>query len=109
MILKVKFRHHPSHHFPPIQICRPVKYILIAYLKICTMRPLLTCVVILISQLAIAQYRYDNVAFKTVYWDDLCNSLKQSPEHLLLDVRSKGEYEDTSTTRSLNIGHLKGA
>jgi rhodanese-related sulfurtransferase len=73
------------------------------------MKSLFACLVLLVSQPAFAQYRYDNVAFKTVYWDDLCKSLKQAPDYLLLDVRSKGEYEDTSTSRSLNIGHLKGA
>lgn len=60
-------------------------------------------------QTAQAQYRYDNVKFNTVYWDGLCKTLQQNPGYILLDVRSKGEFEDTSSFKSLNIGHLKGA
>lgn len=56
-----------------------------------------------------AQYRFDNVQFTTVYWDQLCQSLKQHPGYLLLDVRSRGEFNDTSTSKSLNIGRLNGA
>jgi rhodanese-related sulfurtransferase len=56
-----------------------------------------------------AQYRYDGVTFTTVYWDRLCDALKQNPGYLLLDVRSKGEFEDTSSFKNLNIGHLAGA
>ena len=73
------------------------------------MRPVLACMLLLFTQAAYAQYRFDNVAFKTVYWDELCKTLKQNPDYLLLDVRSKGEYEDTSSSKSLNIGRLKGA
>ena len=67
---------------------------------------LLTCVIV---QSGIAQYKYDNVLFKTVYIEDLCDSINKYPQHLLLDVRSKGEFYDTSSSASLNIGHLKGA
>lgn len=56
-----------------------------------------------------AQYRYDNVKFNTVYWDGLCKALQQNAGYLLLDVRSKGEFEDTSSFKNLNIGHLKGS
>ena len=55
-----------------------------------------------------AQYKNDNVLFKTVYPQDLCLTLTQQPGYLLLDVRSKGEFEDTSSF-GLNIGHLKDA
>ena len=57
----------------------------------------------------IAQYKNDNVKYKTVFIDDLCASLKNNPDYILLDVRSKGEYSDTSTFSNLNIGHLKNA
>lgn len=63
----------------------------------------------LLINTAFSQYRYDNVLFKTVYWDELCQTLKQNPDHLILDVRSKGEHYDTSMFKGLNIGHLKGA
>lgn len=56
-----------------------------------------------------AQYKYDNVLYKTVYAEDLCKTLSQNPGFLLLDVRSKGEASDTSSSISLNIGHLSGA
>ena len=64
---------------------------------------------LLFSFAGFTQYRFDNVAFKTIYWDELCQALKQNSDHLLLDVRSKGEHDDTSASRSLNIGHLKEA
>lgn len=56
-----------------------------------------------------AQFKYDNVFFKTVYINDLCDSLRKYPNRLILDVRSPGEFSDTSASASLNIGHLKGA
>ena len=56
-----------------------------------------------------AQYKNDNVKYQTVYMDDLCASLKQNKDYILLDVRSKGEHDDTSSAVNLNIGHLKNA
>src|SRR5437868_2470623 len=55
-----------------------------------------------------AQYKNDNVLFKTVYTQDLCDQLSKNPGYLFLDVRSKGEYEDTSMM-GMNIGRFKGA
>ena len=55
-----------------------------------------------------AQYKNDNVLYKTVYPEDLGRQLKASPGYLLLDVRSSGEHEDTSLI-GLNIGRLKNA
>ncbi|HUS01305.1 MAG TPA: rhodanese-like domain-containing protein [Chitinophagaceae bacterium] len=55
-----------------------------------------------------AQYKNDNVLYKTVYPEDLAQQLKASGGYLLLDVRSKGENEDTSSF-GLNIGRLKNA
>lgn len=62
-----------------------------------------------ISQLLWSQYKYDNASFQTVYIEDLCTQLKNSPGYILLDVRSRGEYNDTSSSYNLNIGHLKNA
>ena len=56
-----------------------------------------------------AQYKNDNVLYKTVYPEDLSQQLKSHPGYLLLDVRSKGENQDTSSMQSMNIGHLKNA
>src|SRR5688500_4310840 len=56
-----------------------------------------------------SQYQFDNKLFKTVYLEDLCRELKKNPDHIILDVRSRGEHEDTSLYKYLNIGHLKNA
>ena len=40
---------------------------------------------------------------------DLCATLEKNKGYILLDVRSPGEYADTSTFASYNLGHLKGA
>ena len=58
---------------------------------------------------AYSQYQFDNKLFKTVYLEDLCRELKKNPDHILLDVRTRGEFEDTSVYKYLNIGHLKNA
>lgn len=55
-----------------------------------------------------AQYKNDNVLYKTVYPEDLARQLKANQGYLLLDVRSKGEHEDTSSF-GLNIGRFKNA
>ena len=56
-----------------------------------------------------AQYKNDNLLFKTVYPENLCKELNQHPGALILDVRSPGEYNDTSSSTGLNIGHIKGS
>ena len=56
-----------------------------------------------------AQYKNDNVKYKTVFLEDFCETLKNNPGYVLLDVRSRGEYADTSSSNYLNIGHLKNA
>jgi rhodanese-related sulfurtransferase len=71
------------------------------------MRYILAAVFICCGLAGFAQFKNDNVLFKTVYMEDLCAQLKNTPNAVLLDVRSKGEYEDTSTAYSLNIGRLK--
>ncbi len=63
---------------------------------------------LLLQQLS-AQFRYDNKLYKTIFWEDFCQVLKQQNDYLLLDVRSPGEFADTSEYANLNIGHLKGA
>ena len=68
---------------------------------------LLGCV--LLCSVSKAQYQNDNIKFKTVYAEDLCNLLQANPGYLLLDVRSKGEYNDTSSYDNLNIGHFNNA
>jgi rhodanese-related sulfurtransferase len=56
-----------------------------------------------------AQYKNDNVKYRTIFLEDFCEALEANKDYILLDVRSKGEYADTSSSNYLNIGHLKGA
>src|SRR6185503_21028480 len=56
-----------------------------------------------------SQFKNDNVLYKTVDPADLCAALEKNKGYVLLDVRSPGEYADTSTSPSYNLGHLKGA
>lgn len=79
-------------------------------MKSIAMRPLFSfCLVLATPFFATAQYKNDNKLFKTVYIEDLCRQLNANPNHLILDVRSKGEYEDTSASINLNLGHLRNA
>jgi rhodanese-related sulfurtransferase len=71
--------------------------------KICLVLSVLT------GMAANGQFKYDNVLYKTVDPGDLCDSLEKNKGYLLLDVRSPGEYADTSRFTSYNLGHLKGA
>ena len=67
------------------------------------------CIILLVS-LGTAQlpFKYDSL-YKTIYAKDLCVLAQKNPNLLLVDVRSPGEYSDTSQYNSLNLGHLKGA
>ncbi len=56
-----------------------------------------------------SQFKNDNVLYKTVDPADLCATLEKNKGYILLDVRSPGEYADTSASASYNLGHLKGA
>jgi rhodanese-related sulfurtransferase len=70
----------------------------------------LGCLVALLTGLvARAQYDGDNARYRTISLEELPGALARSPNALLIDVRSPGEYSDTSHWTSLNIGHLKGA
>jgi len=64
---------------------------------------------LLMSNYASAQYKNDNVLFKTVDPTALYKTLQGTKDYVLLDVRSAGEFEDTSSFSRLNLGHLKGA
>lgn len=66
---------------------------------------------LLLSNVVTAQldYKYDNVVYKTLYPKDLSKFLSAHKDAILIDVRTPGEYQDTSQFGSLNIGRLKGA
>jgi len=71
------------------------------------MRTLLSLIMLCCCLCGLAQYKNDNVLFKTVFVEDLCRQVRSNPNAVLLDVRSQGEYDDTSRFVSLNIGRLK--
>lgn len=67
-------------------------------------------IVLLFTAVAVkAQYKNDNVLYKTLDPAALYKTLQTTNNYILLDVRSSGEFEDTSQFTSLNLGHLKGA
>lgn len=73
------------------------------------MKPYLLIFLCIACTTAFSQFKNDQVLYKTVYPEDLCKTLKKNPGYLLLDVRSPGEFNDTSQSFSLNIGHLENA
>jgi rhodanese-related sulfurtransferase len=72
------------------------------------LQKLFTAIFLLFAVSASAQYKNDNVLYKTVDPDDLCATLQKNKGYLLLDVRTAGENCDSSSS-GLNIGHLNGA
>jgi rhodanese-related sulfurtransferase len=56
-----------------------------------------------------AQFKNDNVKYTTIDMADLCKALNANNGYLLLDVRTKGEFYDTSSSASYNLGRLNGA
>jgi rhodanese-related sulfurtransferase len=77
--------------------------------KIRSMKPFLLAILTCCTLLASGQYKNDNVLFRTVSAEDLCAQLRSTPNAIVLDVRSKGEFEDTSQALNLNIGRLKSS
>ena len=52
--------------------------------------------------------KFDN-HYKTIFAKDLCKLAATNRDLILIDVRSPGEYSDTSAYNYLNIGHLKSS
>ncbi|MBS1530825.1 MAG: rhodanese-like domain-containing protein [Bacteroidetes bacterium] len=52
---------------------------------------------------------YDNTTYKAIYFKQACDLIANTPNLVLLDVRSPGEYADTSRFVGSRIGRLKGA
>jgi rhodanese-related sulfurtransferase len=52
---------------------------------------------------------YDNTNYRAIYFKEACDLIAKTPGLVLLDVRSPGEYADTSQFISSRIGRLKGA
>ncbi|MBL0083748.1 MAG: hypothetical protein IPP37_15625 [Saprospiraceae bacterium] len=70
---------------------------------------LLITVMVNFSSIAQLDYIHDNVIYKTLYPRDLKEFLISNPNVQLVDVRSPGEYSDTSRYGSLNIGRLRNS
>jgi rhodanese-related sulfurtransferase len=81
------------------------------FVRMCHRTLACLCWLALGNTLAAAQAHYenDNVRFTTLGWRDLPKELKDHPDALVLDVRSPGEFSDTSRYSGLNIGRLRGA
>lgn len=74
------------------------------------MKQLLTAIFCFSIFVSYAQFKADNVKYKTVFPEDLCKTLQANPGYVLLDVRSDGEfYDTTSASPALNIGHMQNA
>jgi rhodanese-related sulfurtransferase len=52
-------------------------------------------------------FKFDNTIYKAVYWVEAFSMLDTMQNYLLLDVRSPGEYADTSRATVLNIGRIR--
>jgi len=96
-------------------ICRLNKTLWFAVAKYLTfkikMKPLLFLIgsaLLLATANAQLPFKYDSL-YKTIYAKDLCGLLQKDPGIVLIDVRSAGEYSDTSQYTSLNLGRLRGA
>jgi len=54
-------------------------------------------------------FKYDNTSYKAIYLNQVSKLMDENPGYILLDVRTPGEYSDTSNYSNLNMGRLKGA
>jgi len=54
-------------------------------------------------------FKFDNTVYKAVYLNEAFHLMDSMQHFLLLDVRSPGEYADTSRTTALNIGRIRGS
>jgi rhodanese-related sulfurtransferase len=54
-------------------------------------------------------FKYDNNLYQAVFLNEAFRLMSTTKHFLLLDVRSPGEYADTSRSTALNIGRFKGA
>ena len=54
-------------------------------------------------------FKYDNTVYKGVYLNQAFSLMDSMKNYLLLDVRSPGEYADTSRGTVSNIGRIRGS
>jgi rhodanese-related sulfurtransferase len=67
------------------------------------------CLVFGLSAKAQLHQRFDNSDYKAIYFKEACALIANTPGLLVLDVRSPGEYADSSPSIGNRIGRLKGA
>ena len=70
---------------------------------------LFICCMLYIAAKAQLNQRFDNTNYKAIYFKEVCKLLANNPNLLLLDVRSPGEYKDSSQNIVYSIGRLKGS
>ncbi len=74
----------------------------------CNLLPFIFMLLFTAAATAQLPFKYDSL-YQTIFARDFCRLVQQKPDLVLIDVRSAGEFADTSVHASLNIGHLKGA
>jgi len=70
---------------------------------------LAACCIFYVTAKAQINQRFDNSNYKAIYFKEACDLIAANPNIILLDVRSPGEYADTSKYITSRIGRLKGA
>jgi rhodanese-related sulfurtransferase len=70
---------------------------------------LFACTLFALTTEAQHPFKYDNTVYKGVYLNEAFRLMDSMQNYLLLDVRSPGEYADTSRATVLNIGRIRGS
>jgi rhodanese-related sulfurtransferase len=73
-----------------------------------SLKPICFTFIVLLA-CALTYSQNNSIGYKTVYLEDLCRDLESNKDIILLDVRSKGEFDDTSHVLHLNLGRFKKA
>jgi rhodanese-related sulfurtransferase len=63
----------------------------------------------MLTSIAQHPFKFDNTIYKAVYLNEAFHLMDSMQNYLLLDVRSPGEYADTSRATALNIGRIRGS
>jgi len=66
-------------------------------------------VLLTLSSKAQHPFKFDNTIYNAVYLNEAFRLMDSVQNYLLLDVRSPGEYADTSRSTVLNIGRIRGS
>src|SRR5262245_61527026 len=80
-------------------------------MKKCSLYNVIAALMVLILSMgqSTAQFKNDNVKFKTVFIEDLCDALAANPGYMLLDARNPREHGDSSKNVTYNMGRLKNS